>query len=56
MSATKKHQIGLRVDDEELARLRELSAFFGIGQHEALRMLLRISGPELLARNGRGTR
>jgi antitoxin component of RelBE/YafQ-DinJ toxin-antitoxin module len=52
----KKHQIGLRVDDEELARLHELSSFFGIGQHEALRMLLRVSAPELLARNRQGSR
>jgi hypothetical protein len=52
----KKHQIGFRCDDEELARLRELAGYFGIGHHEALRMLLRISAPELLARNRQGAR
>lgn len=40
-SNLKKNQIGLRLSDEELMRLRTLARGLGIGHHEALRMILK---------------
>lgn len=50
----KKHQIGFRVDDEELALLRELSATTGLGVHESLRLLVHTKVREVIAANRRG--
>ncbi len=56
MDNIKKHQIGLRLNDEELQRLHRLAVFFGLKHHEAIRMLLKIKTDELLGTSRPGAR
>lgn len=56
MDQIKKHQVGLRLSDTELARLRRVASCLGIGAHEAVRLLLKEKDDELASQIRQGAR
>ena len=50
----KTNNVGLRLDDEELARLRMLAAHFGLRQTEVLRMILKHEADAISSAANRG--
>ena len=52
-TATKKHHVFVRVDDDELATIRSLAERFGVGLPTALRIAAKIAHDELVRQGTR---
>lgn len=46
----KKHLIGVRMDDDELARVKRVSEHFGLGAQDAIRMIVKEKADEIVSK------